>query len=403
MVYQGWIFCLILSLIVMKHISTPKLPIYITMALLAIAVALFPLIQSKQLQSQLEQEERSKIEMWAHATQVLANDSEETDVLALLLKIIQSNKTIPVILTTSQDSIISFNNISLPTRCDTTLLLQEYLKEMRQEYPPIIIRLDADYRQYLYYAESSTLKRLHRFPSWQAALFVLFLLSLLFAYLWAKRSAQDRLWVGLSKETAHQLGTPISSLMAWVDLLKEHDLPTETIQEMTKDLNRLEVIAHRFQKIGSEPQRETCDLVKELSQSVHYIRPRISRGVSIVMNLPDNPLPVQLIPHLFSWVIECLLKNAVDAMQGRGTITLSLTTNGSWAIIDITDTGRGIPHKYRSRIFSAGFTTKARGWGLGLSLAKRIINKFHRGSIVLLKSEVGRGTTFRIKLKCNEK
>ena len=382
----------------MKHYS---LSLNILLALLAIAVATLPVVLSQQLHRKMVADERAKMELWAEATEGLASDSEE-NALNLMLHIIQSNETIPILLVTDRDSIVSFNNITIPEGRDTLAFLSRYLAQVRGGYPPIAIDLGVEGYQYLYYSDSSTLESLTLFPWLQGVVFILFVGIVIIAAIWAKRNAQNRLWVGLSKETAHQLGTPISSLLAWLELLRAEGIAEESLVEMDKDVERLQTIAHRFQKIGSEPHFERCDLAEEVATSARYISTRISRGVTLFYDFPSEPLPVMLIPALWSWVIENLVKNAVDAMQGKGEITIAIERRGHVALIDITDTGRGIAPRHRRRIFNPGFTTKSRGWGLGLSLARRIVETYHHGRITLLRSEVGIGTTFRIKIPLND-
>ena len=382
----------------MKHYS---LSLNILLALLAIAVATLPVVLSQQLHRKMVADERAKMELWAEATEGLASDSEE-NALNLMLHIIQSNETIPILLVTDRDSIVSFNNITIPEGRDTSVFLSRYLAQARGGYPPIAIDLGAEGYQYLYYSDSSTLESLTLFPWLQGVVFILFVGIVIIAAVWAKRNAQNRLWVGLSKETAHQLGTPISSLLAWLELLRAEGIAEESLVEMDKDVERLQTIAHRFQKIGSEPHFERCDLAEEVATSARYISTRISRGVTLFYDFPSEPLPVMLIPALWSWVIENLVKNAVDAMQGKGEITIAIERRGHVALIDITDTGRGIAPRHRRRVFNPGFTTKSRGWGLGLSLARRIVETSHHGRITLLRSEVGIGTTFRIKIPLND-
>lgn len=382
----------------MKHYS---LSLNILLALLAIAVATLPVVLSQQLHRKMVADERAKMELWAEATEGLASDSEE-NALNLMLHIIQSNETIPILLVTDRDSIVSFNNITIPEGRDTSVFLSRYLAQARGGYPPIAIDLGAEGYQYLYYSDSSTLESLTLFPWLQGVVFILFVGIVIIAAVWAKRNAQNRLWVGLSKETAHQLGTPISSLLAWLELLRAEGIAEESLVEMDKDVERLQTIAHRFQKIGSEPHFERCDLAEEVATSARYISTRISRGVTLFYDFPSEPLPVMLIPALWSWVIENLVKNAVDAMQGKGEITIAIERRGHVALIDITDTGRGIAPRHRRRVFNPGFTTTSRGWGLGLSLARRIVETYHHGRITLLRSEVGIGTTFRIKIPLND-
>lgn len=343
-------------------------------------------------------EERAKMELWASSTEALASNEADAS-LNVLLSIIRSNKTIPVILCNKEDSILSYNNIELKEGIDTLQKLTYTLENFKKRYPPIVIDLGEAGKQYLYYSDSSTLKELFIFPTIQIFIFVFFVLILIVAWYLAQKNAQNRLWIGLSKETAHQLGTPISSLMAWTELLQGELQDGTPLEEMNKDIERLKTIAHRFQKIGSAPQYEERNLTQEIVQITQYMEQRISKEVSIFLDVPQKGvILIKLIPSLWSWVIENLIKNAVDAMKGKGEITITLEQRGRYALIDITDTGKGIPPRYRRKIFHPGFTTKKHGWGLGLSLARRIVEVYHHGKIMVLRSELDVGTTFRIKL-----
>lgn len=369
----------------------------------ALAVAIVPLLLSRQLMTQMEEEEHFRIVTWAKATEALA--SQEADKpFSVMLHIIESNKTIPVILATDRDSIISYNNIPMENlSTDTLSYLQHKLQQFKEEYAPIEIDL-SNGKQYLYYSDSITLTRLQRFPYWQTAVFFLYLLVLLAVIRNIRRNELNRIWVGLSKETAHQLGTPISSLLAWVELLDNApELAKETYatEEMRKDLQRLSLIADRFQKIGSTPQLTPTPLYPLLQNTGDYLLKRISQQVTFLVEVsPESDPQVLLSPPLFEWVIENLVKNAVDAMEGKGTIWLKAFVRGDKCIIDVKDTGRGIAKKDRRRIFTPGFTTKSRGWGLGLSLAKRIIHSMFRGRIFVKNSELNAGTIIRIVLPC---
>lgn len=373
-------------------------PLNILLALVALIVATVPILLSQKLHKRMVAEERAKMELWASSTEALASNEADAS-LNVLLSIIRSNKTIPVILCNKADSIISYNNIELKQGVDTLQKLSHTLTNFKKRYPPIVIDLGEQGRQYLYYSDSSTLQELFIFPSIQIFIFIFFVLILIIAWYLAQKNAQNKLWIGLSKETAHQLGTPISSLMAWTELLQGELQDVTPIDEMNKDIERLQTIAHRFQKIGSAPQYEERNLTHDITQIVQYMEQRISKGVTIFLDVPKKDvIRIKLIPSLWSWVIENLIKNAVDAMKGKGEITITLEQKGKYALIDITDTGKGIPPRDRRKVFHPGFTTKKHGWGLGLSLARRIVEVYHHGKITILRSEVGIGTTFRIKL-----
>lgn len=374
----------------------------ITFIFVAMAIALLTLFASDRLILKMAGEERQKIELWARATTAAASENE-IQANDLILDIIQSNNSIPVILCDARDSILSYNNITLPSEVKGSSFLQKKLNEFKDKYPPILIKLNNDEQQKLYYSDSQTLRSLLALPYVSITVMFIFLGLSIIALLAERRSEQNRVWNGLSKETAHQLGTPISSLMAWIELLKAAETDKSITDEMSKDVDRLHIIAERFQKIGSEPQTALHDVQPALRNTIDYMRNRISKQVEIRLLLEDQEIYTNLSIPLFSWVIENMIKNAVDAMSGKGTITIQVGTKGSHAIIDITDTGKGIPKGKTRDIFRPGYTTKSRGWGLGLSLSKRIIEKYHKGKINVKQSELGIGTTFRIQLPIVEK
>lgn len=368
----------------------------IIVILVAIFFAVVSLVISDRLVSQMAEEERHKMELWAAATQsVTSNDYEES--LLFASRIIESNTTIPMIQVNARGEIINYNNIDLP-RTDPSRYLYQKLKEFREGYPPIEI----DYglgKEYLYYSDSTTLKQLLLFPYVQVAVFLIILGVSVLAIVSLKRADQNFIWEGMSRETAHQLGTPISSLMAWRELLMAQAVDPMVVQEMGKDIQRLEMIADRFQKIGSSPKLEPCDLGVLVMKAVAYLQPRISKGVSIsVLDEPEEAVYVLASEQLIAWVFENLIKNAVDAMQSKGAISIRYGAGEEHAFIEIQDTGKGLPRAQWEKIFRPGYTTRQRGWGLGLSLARRIVQDYHKGRIYVRHSELGVGTTFRILL-----
>ena len=338
------------------------------------------------------------MEVFAKAYQAINAADENTD-LGLVLAVISSNNTIPVIVTDDSDSVISWLNIEVGKR-DTALFIADYAHRMRANGNSIKILFDDEDESRYYevcYDESLLLNRLTVYPYIQLAVVALFVLIAIFALLSFKKTEQNRVWVGLSKETAHQLGTPISSLMAWTELLKDK-YDDELIAEMEKDVNRLEMVAERFSKIGSMPEPVTADMVGVLDGVIDYVEHRSPATVRFVRDFPDPPVNARVNASLFGWVIENICKNAVDAMSGKGMLTIKLTEDRNHVTIDVTDTGKGIAKNSWKSVFDPGYTTKERGWGLGLSLAKRIVTEYHKGKIFVAHSELGKGTTFRIEL-----
>lgn len=352
---------------------------------------------SNDLVEDLSIEERKKMEIWAEATRELASDKTEMS-MELILKVIQSNTSIPAIIVDDTGEINQYLNLNLP-ETDTEKYLQEKLEQLKSKSNLIEINLGDEEKQYLYYDDSILLKRLSLYPYVQLGVMVLFVLIVYFALISTKKAEQNKVWVGLSKETAHQLGTPISSLMAWMDLLESSGVDSSLLSDMNKDVNRLSVIAERFSKIGSKPEMELIYVNEVLENATEYMRRRVSDKVLITTHLPSDVEGAMVCLSLFEWVIENLCKNAVDAMNGEGRIDVYMTSEKQQIYIDIKDTGKGIARKNFKTVFNPGYTTKKRGWGLGLTLAKRIIEDYHAGRIYVKDSEVGKGTTFRIELK----
>ena len=358
----------------------------ILLVTLAIIIAIASLLISHFLVRDLSKEEQRRMEVWAQALHAL-NEADETTDVTLISNVLEGNNTIPVIVVDDEGIIGDYRNIE-----DTTHL-ESYAKRMMQAGDTI--RVD---RQIVCYDESIMLKRLQAWPYVQLGIVLIFVVVAIFALLSSKRAEQNKVWVGLSKETAHQLGTPVSSLMAWVEMLKEQYPDDDLLPEMDKDVKRLQLIAERFSKIGSLPEPVAASMNEVLAHVVDYMDRRTSSQVQMIRQLPDNAVTVKMNASLFEWVIENLCKNAVDAMEGKGTITLTLMEEPDRVVIEVQDTGKGIRKKDINNVFTPGFTTKKRGWGLGLSLARRIVEEYHRGRIFVKHSELGKGTTFRIEM-----
>lgn len=361
-------------------------------AAIMIASTLF----TNRLATALSKEEQKKIEIWAEATRQLM--SAEDSNIEFTLSIIEDNTTIPVIIVDENEQLLDSRNLKIPNNADEAFYKKE-ITRLKSKHKAIEIDL-GETSQYIYYDDSLLLKQLYYFPYIQFGVIIVFLLIAFFAFSGTKKAEQNRVWVGLSKETAHQLGTPISSLLAWVDLLKARHEEDKMIGEMAKDVNRLRIIAERFSKIGSAPDLQLVSLNDTLQNAVQYMTNRTSQKVAINCHFDDeNPLFVKLNVPLFEWVIENLCKNAIDAMDGIGKIDIEVSQKEKDIVIDVTDNGKGIEKNKFKTIFSPGFTTKKRGWGLGLSLVKRIIEEYHQGKIFVKSSEINVGTTFRIILK----
>lgn len=374
----------------------------IILVVAAVLIAVVSLVVSNRLVRELAADEHTDMEVWAEAMRSLNTADESTD-LNLVLKVINGNNTIPVIVTDAAGNVQTFRNIDLKgeTFEDSMRQAEVISKELLDAGKYIRIGLDGntdgDYIN-VCYDDSVMLRRLSLYPYVQLGVVMLFVVVAIFALLTSKKAEQNKVWVGLSKETAHQLGTPISSLMAWTEILKENYPQDELIPEMGKDVKRLELIADRFSKIGSLPEPVDTSLKEMMTHVIDYMDRRTSSKVTFIRHFPADDIIVKVNGSLFEWVIENLCKNAVDAMEGSGTITFSIEDVADKVLIDVADTGKGIRKKDLRNVFRPGFTTKKRGWGLGLSLAKRIVEEYHHGKIYVRSSEIGKGTEFRIEL-----
>lgn len=375
----------------------------IILVVAAIVIAVASLIVSHYLIKDLEQEEHNRMEVWAEAMRTLNIADENTD-LNLVLKVLNENNTIPVVVMDKKGNVSEFRNVTLTSdnQKDSVKEVTRIGERFLAMGNKINITLDKSKNEYITvcYGESLMLQRLSWYPFVQLGVVLLFVVIAIFALMSSKRAEQNKVWVGLSKETAHQLGTPISSLMAWVEVLKEQYPNDDLIPELDKDVQRLQLISDRFSKIGSVPELAPSSLTEVLDHVIDYMDRRTSRSVKMIKDMPDHDVVVNLNASLFEWVIENLCKNAVDAMGGGpGSITLKVVELPSKVAIEVSDTGKGIRKKDIRNVFRPGFTTKKRGWGLGLSLAKRIIDEYHKGKIWVKSSEIGKGTTFRIELQ----
>ena len=364
----------------------------------AAIIAAASLYVSNSLVDDLKKEELNKMQVWAEAMRSLNSADENTD-LNLVLAVLSGNDIIPVVVMDSKGTINNHRNISIPEGSDSLAVLMHMVSEMRRENRIIHIDMgDDDYIE-VCYSDSLLLRRLAYYPYIQLTVVLLFFVICMLAIISSKRAEQNRVWVGLSKETAHQLGTPISSLMAWTEVLKEKYPDDALLPEMSKDVSRLQTVAERFSKIGSKPEPTAEDLLDVIDGVVDYFRRRSSNKVQFVCEFPKRPLLVRMNVPLIEWVFENLCKNAIDAMNGEGTIRFVVTHDDNRAFIEVSDTGKGIAKSQFKTIFEPGYTTKKRGWGLGLSLTKRIVQQYHKGRIFVKSSEIGKGTTFRIEMR----
>jgi two-component system, sporulation sensor kinase D len=342
-------------------------------------------------------EERTKMEFWAEAQRTLLQADVFTDV-ELPLKIISHNTTLPILLTNEKDSIINGINIDENILKDQKLS-QNLLETLKKENEPIAYEYVPGSLQYLYYGNSSLLNQLKYYPIALLLIIVLFAALVYNFYRSNRMSAQNKLWAGMAKETAHQIGTPLSSLLGWIEIMKADDIDEMIVSEIEIDINRLQTIADRFSKIGSAPVLERIDVAEETQKSFEYLTSRFSKQVVFTFKSLPTPVLIDLNAALHSWTIENLVKNAIDAMKGRGSISVLMEEDANFVKILVSDTGKGIPKNQFKNIFEPGFTTKKRGWGLGLSLTKRIVEEYHKGRIKVLKSEIGKGTTIQISYK----
>jgi K+-sensing histidine kinase KdpD len=368
------------------------------LSVIALIIVSASLYYTSQLAGKLAMEEKKKVEELAHALKTFLASNNSSQETAFASNIIEQNTTIPLIITDEKGGIIDSRNIDTTHTLNHSKIVEEKLSEFKKIHRPIPVDYGTG-KNYVYYGESYLLTQLRYFPYVQLAIIVLFLIVVIIALSSAHRSLQNQVWVGLSKETAHQLGTPLSSIEAWLELLRDKDGNNEAVIEMQKDLDRLKLVADRFSKVGSAPQLEEENLVTRLEGMVEYMQKRAPKKVIISLHTKEHEIPVNISGPLFDWVMENLIRNALDAMAGQGKIDITVYNTPQQVIVDVQDNGKGIPGYLLKNIFTPGFTTKKRGWGLGLSLSRRIIEKYHHGSIFVKQSDVGKGTTFRIILR----
>jgi len=345
-------------------------------------------------------EERLKMEVLAESLKTINRANLETDDIELPRQIISNNKTLPVIVTTQNGTVLNTANIDEDIS-ENPKKINAFLSKLKKENTPIIIDLSGEF-QYLYYGNSSLLNKLKYYPLALLLIIVLFAGLVYNFYRSTKMATQNKLWAGMAKETAHQIGTPLTSLVGWVEILKSENVDETTTKEIEKDIERLLTITERFSKIGSEPKLENKDIIEETRKSYDYLQSRFSKQIEFSFTGPEAPVIVLFNPTLHSWTIENLVKNAIDAMKGRGKLALEVLHEGGFVRINISDTGNGIPKNQFKNVFEPGFTTKKRGWGLGLSLTRRIVEEYHKGTIKVLHSEIGIGTTMQVSFKVPE-
>jgi signal transduction histidine kinase len=381
------------------NIYTRKQRWKLILLLIAMLISVGSLWYTHRLVNKLQEEERKKVELWAEATRQISDVNTDPGDISFALSVLTNNTTVPVILTDGNQQIISTRNLDSLRSGDNEYLRQE-LQEMMDEKLPIEISFATNQKNYIYYKDSYLLRQLRWYPFFQLGVIGLFLFVSYLAFSSSRKAEQNQVWVGMAKETAHQLGTPLSSLMAWLEYLKSKAQPEEHINEIEKDIARLNTITERFSKIGAAPslKRENMTLVVE--NAVAYIRSRASSRVNFGIEHGQNyNVEAQLNVPLFEWVLENLFKNAIDAMEGEGRLTVRITDQQQFVYLDVSDTGKGIPKSKYKTVFKPGYTSKNRGWGLGLSLSKRIVEEYHGGQIFVRNSEPGKGTTFRIVLR----
>jgi two-component system, sporulation sensor kinase D len=363
--------------------------------LIAVLIGLCSLIYTEYLVSKLKVEERKNVQLWAEATRLISLPDTIQNV-EFLSTIIENNNTVPVILTDESDSIISSRNFDSRKAGDYSYIKNQ-LDKIKIRNQPIINNLENGHYNLIYYKDSIILTMLIYYPYIQLGIIVFFILVSYLAFRSSRKAEQNQVWVGMSKETAHQLGTPTSSLAGWIEILEQKHPGISITKELALDVERLEKVTERFSRIGSKPLITVENIIEIISQTVDYLKSRTSSKVKINIDYnPEGKVEVPINSALFEWVIENVFKNAVDSMEGNGEITIKITESEKHALIDITDTGKGIPKSAFKKIFNPGFTTKQRGWGLGLSLAKRIIEEYHNGRIFVRHSEVGKGSCIRI-------
>ena len=363
----------------------------------AILIGVGSLWYTNRLVNHIEVTERQKVELWAEAIRIVNSSDFDTDV-AFPFSVIESNTHIPVMLTDSEGNILTHKNLD-STKVDDPKYMRRQLRHAREENDSLIVNLSQDEYQNIFYRDSTLIRKLIFFPYVQLGVIILFILVSYIAFSVSRKAEQNEVWTGMSKETAHQLGTPISSLLGWMELLKQSEMDPALVSEMQKDASRLEKITDRFSKIGSKPTLKKADLTQILVDNLEYMRSRGPKSIEYLLDIPEKPIRVKLNETLFEWVIENLCKNATDAIQGSGRVILHAVETENGVIIDVEDSGKGIAKSRFRTIFKPGYTTKKRGWGLGLSLSKRIIESYHHGKIFVLSSDPHDSTIIRIILK----
>lgn len=368
------------------------------LVIIALIIGVLSLWYTNILVKKLSEEERKKVELWAKGQQELASGENPDQDISFIFEVIKNNETVPVIWVNENDSIISHRNLNEAKASDQNYL-RETLNSMKKQNDPIEIN-SGGINQYIYYSDSILLTRLYFYPYIQLLVFFLFIVVAYFAFSNARKAEQNQLWVGMSKETAHQLGTPISSMIAWLEILKLKYQDDENITELFKDISRLEIITDRFSKIGSSPALSKQNIIDVVNKTITYIKSRSPEKINFDIKCNEgDEIFVPLNEQLFSWVIENIAKNAIDAMNGDGNFEITFSDQNQVVFIDFKDTGKGIPKSKYKTIFQPGYTTKERGWGLGLSLAKRIVEDYHSGKIFVKNSEMNHGSIMRIALK----
>ncbi|MGB8194076.1 MAG: HAMP domain-containing sensor histidine kinase [Chitinophagaceae bacterium] len=370
------------------------------LAIIAIAIVTGTIFYSQYLAGKIAEEERAKVLLWVEASKAILNNPGMDLTLPNLIR--NDQRSIPIIETNEKDSIITSINLDSAQAVNDPDYLPRKLRSFKSENDPLVLVLSENpyAANKYYYGHTSLLDQVRYYPLVQLLIVSLFIIITITALTTSFRSTQNQLWAGMAKETAHQLGTPITSLQGWVEMKKENDPSDAIVTEMEKDVNRLKLVSERFSKIGSAPSLEEKNVIEQVQTMVDYIKKRASGKVQFSMDTHGlTDLPVRISPALFDWVIENLLKNALDAMEGKGKISIDIQQQNGQVQIDVTDTGKGISRQHIAKVFNPGFTTKKRGWGLGLSLSKRIIQQFHKGQLFVKQSELGKGTTFRVLLQ----
>lgn len=381
------------------NIYTRKQRWKLILLIAALLIGMGSLWYTNQLVNKLSEEEKKKVELWAEATRQISDTNADVGDISFPLSVLTNNITVPVILTDAKQKVISIRNLDSSKANDKHYLAQE-LAIMKSQREPIEISFAGNQKNYIYYKDSYLLTQLRYYPYFQLAVIALFLIVSYIAFSTSRKAEQNQVWVGMAKETAHQLGTPLSSLMAWLEYLKSKAHPDEYITEIEKDIARLNTITERFSKIGSAPALKKENLTEVMQNAINYIRTRASSKVTFkLVNQQSYNVEAPMNVALFDWVLENIFKNSIDAMSGEGTILIQITDQLQFAYIDITDSGKGISKSKYKTVFKPGYTSKNRGWGLGLSLSKRIVEEYHGGQIFVKNSDPHKGTTFRIVLR----